>query len=132
MSRSGRWALVTAAWVGPLVWLALWVFLTPSDGTVVTRPGAVLGDGRGEATLLVLDTHGGTPLHTGDRIVAIDDTDLTELMNGPGLAEHERGDVLRYQVQREVSGLTVSQQVEVPLSRYAVADAFLDDPHLVV
>src|SRR5262245_43025539 len=132
MSRSGRLALVTAAWVGPLLWLALWTLLTPSDGTVVTRPGAVLGEGRWGATLLVLDTHGDTPLHTGDRILAIDDAELTELINGTGLAEPERGDVLRYQVLRDVSGLTVRQQVEVPLTRYAVVDALLDDPHLVV
>jgi len=70
MSRAGRWALVTAAWVGPLLWLAFWTSLTPSDGTVVTRPGAVLGEGRWGESLLVLDTYGTTPLHTGDRILA--------------------------------------------------------------
>jgi len=123
---------VTAAWVGPLLWLALWAFLTPSDGTVVTEPGAVLGEGRWGDTLLVLDTHGDTPLHPGDRIQAIEDTDLSELTSGAGLAQHGRGDVLRYQVLRDVSGLTVRQQVEVPLSRYAVVDAFVDDPHLLV
>jgi signal transduction histidine kinase len=115
-----------------LLWLALWVLLTPSDGTVVTRPGAVLGEGRWGETLLVLDTHGDTPLHTGDRILAIDDADVSELVSGAGLGEHERGDVLRYEVLRDVSGLEVRQQVEVPLTWYAVADGCLDDPHLVV
>ncbi|HEX5087896.1 MAG TPA: sensor histidine kinase [Nocardioides sp.] len=132
MSRTGRWALVTAAWVGPLVWLALWASLTPSDGTVVTRPGAVLGEGRWEDSLLVLETHGGTPLHTGDRILAIEDTEMPRLVSEARLADASEGDVLRYLVLREGAELDVRQQVEVPITRYAVIDALLDDPHLLV
>src|SRR4051794_31038035 len=132
MSRTGRWALVTAAWVGPLVWLALWAFLTPSDGTVVTRPGAVLGEGRWGESLLVLDTHGGTPLHPGDHILAIEDAKMIALAGGAGIADASEGDVLHYRVLRQSSGLDVRQQVEVPLTRYAVVDALLGDPHLLV
>ena len=33
MSRGGRLALIVAAWVGPLVWLAFWTSLATSDGT---------------------------------------------------------------------------------------------------
>jgi len=132
MSRAGRWALVTAAWVGPLLWLAFWTFLTPSDGTVVTRPGAVLGEGRWGESLLVLDTYGTTPLHTGDRILAIENAETTGLARGAGLADASEGDVLHYRVLRQSSGLDVRLQVEVPLTRYAVGDALLDNPHLLV
>jgi two-component system, NarL family, sensor kinase len=132
MSRVGRWALVAAAWVGPLVWLALWASLTPADGTVVTRPGAVLGEGRWGESLLVLDTYGGTPLHTGDRILAIEDTEMAGLASGTGLADASRGDVLHYRVLRQGSDLDVRQQVEVPITRYAVFDALRDNPQLVV
>src|SRR4051794_7792001 len=132
MSRTGRWALITAAWVGPLLWLALWTSLTPSDGTVVTRPGAVLGEGRWGESVLVLDTHGATPLHTGDQILAIEDTEVSELATGEGLADAAQGDVLHYRVLRRGSRLDVRQLVEVPLTRYAVGDALLDDPHLLV
>jgi signal transduction histidine kinase len=133
MSRVAPWAFVAAAWLGPLVWLALWPLLTPSDGTVVTAPGAVLGDGRWGESMLVIDTHGGTPLRPGDRILAIEDTEVAGLGGGgTGLADASRGDVLHYRVLRQGAQLDVRQQVEVPLTRYAVGDALLDNPHLVV
>src|SRR3954470_17867406 len=119
MSRVGRWALITAAWVGPLLWLALWASLTPSDGTVVTRPGAVLGEGRWGESMLVLDTYGATPLRPGDQIMAIEDAQVSALGDGSGLEQAARGDVLRYLVRRRGPGLTVQQEVEVPLRRYA-------------
>ena len=132
MSRVAPWAFVAAAWLGPLVWLALWPLFTPSDGTVVTAPGAVFGDGRWGDSLLVLDTHGGTPLRPGDRILAIEDTEVAGMTGGTGLADASRGDVLHYRVLRRGAQLDVRQQVEVPLTRYAVGDALLDNPQLVV
>src|SRR3954447_21908680 len=101
MSRTGRWALVTAAWVGPLVWLALWAFVTPSDGTVVTRPGAVLGEGRWGESLLVLETYGAPPLHTGDQILAIEDAESAGLASGARVPDATEGDVLHYLVLRQ-------------------------------
>ena len=72
MSRAGRLALIVAAWVGPLVWLAFWAGMATSDGTVVSRPAAVLGEGRWDDSLVVLETYGGTPLQDGDEILQIE------------------------------------------------------------
>ena len=82
MSRGGRLALIVAAWVGPLVWLALWTSMATSDGTVVTRPAAVLGEGRWDDSPVVLETYGGTPLRVGDEILQIDGTEVSELVSG--------------------------------------------------
>ena len=115
MSRAGRLALIVAAWVGPLVWLALWTSMSTSDGTVVTRPGAVLGEGRWDDSLVVLETYGGTPLQDGDEILQIEGAGISEMVSGADASSAGRGDVLRYQVRRQVGELYVNQQVEVPL-----------------
>ena len=132
MRRAGRLGLVAAAWVGPLVWLGLWAVATPSDGTVVTGPGAVLGEGRWGESLLVLDTYGDTPLRAGDRILAIEDAEMSTLASGTRLPDAAEGDVLHYRVLRQGPQLDVRRQVEVPLTRYAVGDALLENPHLLV
>ena len=132
MSRGGRVALIVAAWVGPLAWLAFWATTATSDGTVVTRPAAVLGEGRWDDSLVVLETYGGTPLQVGDEIQEIEGTEVSELVGGADVPSARRDDVLRYQVRRQVGELGVTQQVEVPLTRYAVGDAVLEDPHFAV
>jgi two-component system NarL family sensor kinase len=132
MSRGGRVALIVAAWVGPLLWLALWSATTTSDGTVVSRPAAVLGDGRWGESLLVLETYGGTPLRPGDEILRIEDREVATMAGSPVHLTAGRGDVLRYDVRRAAGGLDVEQQVEVPLTRYAVGDAVLEKPQVAV
>ncbi len=132
MRRSGRLVLIAAAWVGPLVWLALWPLAGASDGTSVSAPGAVLGDGRWEESLLVLETYGGTPLRPGDEIIAIERTPVADLTGQTGLAEGERGDVLRYLVLRPSGGLVIRQEVEVPLTRYPLGAALLESPQRLV
>ncbi len=125
-------ALIVAAWVGPLAWLAFWATTATSDGTVVTRPAAVLGDGRWDDSLVVLETYGGTPLQVGDEIRQVEGTTISELVSGAEVPSADRGDVLRYQVRRQVGELAVNQQVEVPLTRYAVGDAVLEEPQVAV
>ena len=132
MSRGGRVALIVAAWVGPLAWLAFWATTATSDGTVVTRPAAVLGEGRWDDSLVVLETYGGTPLQVGDEIQEIEGTEVSELVGDADIPSARRDDVLRYQVRRQVGELGVTLQVEVPLTRYAVGDAVLEDPHFAV
>ena len=73
MGGSRRSAYVAVAWLVPFVWLAVQPLLDPSDGTVVTSPTAVLGEGRWGASLLVLETYGDTQLRVGDEILSIDD-----------------------------------------------------------
>ena len=82
MSRAGRLALIVAAWVGPLVWLAFWAGMATSDGTVVSRPAAVLGEGRWDDSLVVLETYGGTPLQDGDEILQIEGAGVSEMVSG--------------------------------------------------
>ena len=82
MSRGGRLALIVAAWVGPLVWLAFWAGMATSDGTVVSRPAAVLGEGRWDDSLVVLETYGGTPLQDGDEILQIEGAGVSEMVSG--------------------------------------------------
>src|SRR3954469_14141125 len=100
MSRGGRVALIVAAWVGPLLWLALWSATTTSDGTVVSRPAAVLGDGRWGESLLVLEAYGGPPLRPGDEILRIEDREVATMAGSPVHLTAGRGDVLRYDVRR--------------------------------
>ena len=132
MSRAGRLALIVAAWVGPLVWLAFWAGMATSDGTVVSRPAAVLGEGRWDDSLVVLETYGGTPLQDGDEILQIEGAGVSEMVSGADAPSVRRGDVLRYQVRRQVGQLDVNLQVEVPLTRYAVGDALLERPQVAV
>ena len=106
--------------------------MATSDGTVVTRPGAVLGEGRWDDSLVVLETYGGTPLQDGDEILQIEGAGVSEMVSGADASERRRGDVLRYQVRRQVGELDVNQQVEVPLTRYAVGDALLENPQVAV
>ena len=44
------------------------------------------------------------------------------------LADASEGDVLHYQVLRQGAELDVRQQVEVPVTRYSVGNALLDNP----
>jgi two-component system, NarL family, sensor kinase len=132
MSRGGRLALIVAAWVGPLAWLAFWASTATSDGTVVSGPAAVLGEGRWGESLLVLETYGDTPLRPGDEILRIEDAEASALTTGAGHRSEGRGDVLRYQVRRPAGDLDVIQQVEVPLTRYAVGAALLENPQVAV
>ena len=62
----------------------------------------------------------------------IEGTEVSELVGGADVPSAGRGDVLRYQVRRQVGELDVNQQVEVPLTRYAVGDAVLEDPQFAV
>ena len=101
MSRGGRVALIVAAWVGPLGWLAFWPFTATSDGTVVSRPAAVLDEGRWDESLRVLETYGDTPLRPGDEILQIEGTAGRRARRPRRRRPPDRGDVLSYRVRRQ-------------------------------
>jgi hypothetical protein len=131
--RHGRCvACIAVAWLAPLVWLAVLPWLSTSDGTVVSSPTAVLGEGRWGTSLRVLDTFGDTPLRPGDEIQSVDDREIVELVTGRSQASVEPGDVVAYRVRRPAETLDRIQLVEVRLTRYPVSSALADNPHHVV
>lgn len=114
MARGWRFGCIAVAWLAPAVWLALTLVGRPSDGTVVSAPGAVLGADRWDDEVTVLSTYGQRELVPGDQVKAVQ-AGTTRV-----------GDVLRYDVQRPAPGLDRIQTVEVPLSRYPVGEVFAE------
>lgn len=125
-------ACIAVAWLAPLVWLAVLPWLSPSDGTVVSSPTAVLGEGRWGTSLRVLDTFGETPLRPGDQILSMDDREIAELVSVRNQAPVEPGDVVVYRVRRPDAQLDRIQLIEVRLTRHPVGSALADNPHYVV
>ena len=79
------------AWLAPLLWLALVLPGSPSDGTVVTSPTAVLGDSRWGPSVTVLRTYGDTPLRTGDEVLAVEGRAVDAALTGGERAERRAG-----------------------------------------
>lgn len=131
MGRSRRSACIAVAWVAPLAWLALAVATAPSDGTVVSSPTAVVGDGRWGDSVTVLDTFGETPLREGDEILSIEARTISDWVAGGGTSR-SIGDLVDYRVRRPAAGLDRIQEIEVSLMRYPVRAAVAENLDWVV
>ena len=131
-SRRSSGAWIAAAWTAPLLWLALTFATDVSDGSVVSSPTAVLGDGRWGSSVTVLETYGDTPLRPGDEIQSIELTPMDEWIAGSMELAVTKGDVLDYRVRRNAAGLDLIQDLEVPVTSYPVASAVTANLHRVV
>ena len=120
------------AWLAPLLWLALVLPGSPSDGTLVTSPTAVLDESRWGSSVTVLTTYGDTPLRLGDEVLAVEGRAVDEAIRGGEAPAVGPGDRLRYQVLRPGEGLDRELDVEVPLRAHPVWSAAVGQPHRVV
>lgn len=119
------------AWLAPLLWLALVLPGSPSDGTFVTSPTAVLEETRWGSSVTVLATYGDTPLRVGDEVLAVGGRAVDEAVRGGEAPAVGPGDQLRYRVLRRGEGLDRELDVEVPLAAHPVWSAAAGQPHRV-
>ena len=110
-------------------WLALVLPGSPSDGTLVTSPTAVLD----ESPVGVLghradETYGDTPLGLGDEVLAVEGRAVDGAIRGGEAPAVGPGDRLRYQVLRPGEGLDRELDVEVPLTAHRSGRRQSDSP----
>ncbi|NYE35081.1 signal transduction histidine kinase [Nocardioides cavernae] len=132
MSRTGRLAVVAAAWVLPVTWVLAALLLSgPSDGTSLSTSVVPTGDARWSEPLRVARVFGVSALEAGDEVISIDGRSPEERV-ADGSIDAEVGQRVRYEVGRagEVAGVGLIQQIDVTLVRYPVRDAVLAQPHV--
>ena len=115
--------MVAAAWAIPIAWIAVALLSGPSDGTMISPSGAMLGADRWGESVTVVRTYGDTPLREGDVISRVDDVPIGEWVAGRPASSRAVGDVVRYEVLRPGAELDQRRVIAVPLIRYPVADA---------
>ncbi len=123
MARTRRLLVVAAAWAIPIAWIAVALLSGPSDGTMISPSGAMLGADRWGESITVVRTYGDTPLREGDVISRIDDVPIGEWVDGRPPSSRDVGDVVRYEVIRPGAELDQRRVIAVPLIRYPAADA---------
>ena len=115
--------MVAAAWAIPIAWIAVALLSGPSDGTMISPSGAMLGADRWGESVTVVRTYGDTPLREGDVISRVDDVPIGEWVDGRPASSRAVGEVVRYEVLRPGAELDQRRVIAVPLIRYPVADA---------
>ena len=100
MARTRRLLVVAAAWAIPIAWIAVALLSGPSDGTMISPSGAMLGADRWGETVTVVHTYGDTPLREGDVISRVDDVPIGEWVDGRPASSRAVGEVVRYEVLR--------------------------------
>ena len=115
--------MVAAAWAIPIAWIAVALLSGPSDGTMISPSGAMLGADRWSESVTVVRTYGDTPLREGDVISRVDDVPIGEWVDGRPTSARAIGEVVRYEVLRPGAELDQRRVIAVPLIRYPVADA---------
>ncbi len=124
MSRARRLIVIAAAWAIPFAWIAVALLSGPSDGTTISHSTAMLGEDRWGETVTVVRAYGDTPLREGDTILGIDGRSIDEWVRSDAAPSRGVGESIPYQVQRTTdTALVLDIQVEVPLTRYPIADA---------
>ena len=127
MARTRRVLVVAAAWAIPIAWIAVALLSRPSDGTLISPSGSMLGADRWGDSVTVLRTYGDTPLREGDVISRIDDVPIGEWVTGASTSSRDVGEVVRYEVLRPGPELDQRRVIAVPLIRYPIADAAYDN-----
>ena len=116
--------MIAAAWVIPFAWIAVALLSGPSDGTSISDSTAMLDEDRWGESITVVRVYGSTPLEEGDVISAIDGQTIDDWVTSDAAPSRAVGETVTYQIQRaQTSALPLEIAIDVPLTRYPVADA---------
>lgn len=98
-----RLTVIVVAWVAPAAWIAAALLSGPSDGTLISRPTALVGAPDWEDDVTVERVYGDTPLAEGDVVVEVDGQRIADLVDNP--RELSAGDTHTYTILRPDVGL---------------------------